>query len=93
MFHAVIPTPFFKPYATLGTPIVCATDDPSGKGRPACGIYSSTTGTAVVRPRGGASDGSADRTLPLVGGATIWGEFDSVISGTATNVVLFWART
>jgi hypothetical protein len=93
MFHAVIPTPYFKPYASLASPIVCGTDDPSGQKRHASGIYAAGSGTAVVRPRGMGSSDAQDRTLQLVAGVTLWVEFDRIMSGTATNLVLFWART
>jgi len=93
MFHAVIPTPYFKPYASLASAIVCGTEDPSGQKQCACGIYAAGSGTAVLRPRGGASNGSNDRTCNLIAGVTLWVEFDRVVSGTATNLILFWART
>lgn len=86
-------TPHFKTYANLSTAIDCKADDPKGENRPACAIYSATTGTAVVRPLGGASNGSNDRTLNLVAGMpSLPVEFQNVASGTATNVTLFWKR-
>lgn len=61
----------------------------------ACAIYAGGTGTAVVRPPWGASDGSNDVTLALVAGMPpVKVNFDSVAAGgTATNVVIFWPRT
>lgn len=86
-------TPHFLSYANLSTAIVCATADPSGKGRHAVGIYAGVGGTAVVRPRGGAANGSNDRTLTLVAGMPpLDVEFSNVVSGTATAVTIFWAR-
>lgn len=86
----IIPTPHFLPYANLSTPIVCATADPSGFKRNAVGIDCATDGTAVLRPRGGPSDGSKDRTIQLLAGQTRWFEFDQAVSGTALNVVIYW---
>lgn len=86
-------TPHFKTYADLATEIVCGTDDPKGESRPAQAIYAAGTGTAVVRPMGGASAGTDDRTLNLVAGMpALPCVFARVISGTATNVTLFWDR-
>lgn len=86
-------TPHFKTYANLSTAIVCGDDDPKGEHRPATGIYASVAGTAVVRPMGGASAGTNDRTLNLIAGMPpLPCEFARVISGTATDVTLFWDR-
>lgn len=92
MFHAVIPTPHFLPYASVSSPILCKSIDPSGQGRASIGVYAAGSGTLVLRPRGGPSDGSKDRTVTMVPGATIWVEFDTIQSGTATNIIIFWSR-
>jgi len=86
-------TPYYKTYANLSTAIACGSADPKGQSRPASHIYSSTTGTAVVRPMGGSVLGTNDVTLNLVAGMPpLPAEFGAVISGTATNVTLFWPR-
>ena len=96
MFAPEHPTPHFLAYGTLASPVVCATADPSGKGRHGVGIYVQGAGTVVIRPRGGASAGTDDRTLTAVAGLNLTGnsgiEFDQLVSGTATNVVVFWGR-
>jgi hypothetical protein len=94
MFAPVHPTPYFKTYANLSSPVVAATDDPSGKGRFGVGFQVGGAGTVVVRPRGGT--GSNDQTFTCVAGQAFVGpsgvEFDRLQSGTATNVVVFWGR-
>jgi hypothetical protein len=94
MFAKTHPTPHFKTYANLSSAVVAATDDPSLKGRHAIGFYVGTAGTAVVRPRGGT--GSTDQTFTCTAGANFTGEsgveFDQIVSGTATNVTVFWGR-
>lgn len=86
-------TPHYLTYANLSTAIDCKAVDPKGEGRPAVAIYAGATGTAVVRPLGGASAGTNDRTLSLVAGMPpLEVEFQNVASGTATNVTIFWAR-
>lgn len=85
-------TPHFLGYANLNTAIDCKSVDPKGENRPACGIYAAVAGTAVVRPLGGASNGSNDRTVNLAAGTRLDIEFQNVASGTATNVTLLWKR-
>lgn len=92
MFAPTLPTPHFLPYANLSTRIDCKEVDPKGKNRTAVGIYAAGAGTAVIRPIGGASDGSNDRTITLTAGKDLPLEFQSVESGTATNVIIIWSR-
>lgn len=90
----MIPTQNFKPYANASTPINCLTDDPApDRSISACGIYPTTGGTLVLRPVGGASNGSEDRTVNLAAGSPFWGQFDYIASGTATNFTVYWPRT
>jgi hypothetical protein len=95
MFNATHPTPHFRTYATLASPVIAATDDPSEAGRAAIGFYVGTAGTVVVRKRGGSA--GSDMTFTCAAGASFVGnsgvEFDQIVSGTATNVVVFWGRT
>jgi hypothetical protein len=94
MFAPAEPTPHLKTYANLNTAVVAATDDPKRKGRHAIGFYVGGAGTVVVRPRGGTVDD--DQTITCSAGANFTCEngieFDQIVSGTATNVTVFWGR-
>lgn len=96
MYESHSPTPHFRTYANLNTAVVCATDDPKLERRCAVGLYFGGTGTAVLRPRGGSSEGTDDRTLTCSAGTLLAGEtgieFERIASGTATNVTVFWGR-
>jgi hypothetical protein len=96
-------TPWYVGYADLNAPIDCRAADPyqAGSGgaqalnqrrASACGIMSATAGTAVVRPPWGAGAGTNDVTLTLAAGIPVYLDFDEIISGTATLVVVFWPR-
>jgi hypothetical protein len=89
MFAATVPTPHFKTYADISTAIVTTTDDPKGKGRSAIGFYIGTAGTVTLRPKG--TTGSTDQTMTAAQGMYPGLEFDR-ISGSATNVTVYWSR-
>ena len=86
------PTPYFKNYATLTSAAVCATDDPAGKGRKGIGFYSAGAGTVVVRPPS-MTDRSRDEAITMIAGGKQELEFGQIVSGTATNVVVYWSRS
>jgi hypothetical protein len=91
MFNAQSPTPYFKNYATLAGLTNCKTDDPSGRGRSAVGIYVGGAGALTLRPKG--TTGSADQAITATAGLFLSVEFDQIAAGgAATNVVVFWSR-
>jgi hypothetical protein len=92
MHAPVLPTPHFLSFADLNTPVDCQASDPKGEGRNAVKVYAGGAGTLVVRPIGGTSDGSDDRTLTLTADKDFDIEFELIASGTATNVTVFWSR-
>jgi len=90
MSAPTIPTPWWKTYASVAAAIDCKAVDPSGRGRHAIGIQPSATGTAVLRHVGGSV--GTDETVYLLAGVPFYGEFDQIVSGTATNFVIYWDR-
>jgi hypothetical protein len=96
-------TPWYIGYANLAAPIDCRASDPYRAGSSgaqalntrrssACGIMAGAAGTAVVRPPWGAGTGTNDVTVTLAAGIPVYLDFNEVISGTATTVVIFWPR-
>jgi hypothetical protein len=88
----VFPFSDFVSYADLSTLRNVKASDPSGRQRYATWIYVGTAGTAVIRPRGGASNGSNDVTISFTSGKDLPIEFDALVSGTATAVTVFYDR-
>lgn len=93
MLDKMIPTPYYLAFANTTSARDMRELDPSGRRRFAIGITSGVGGTCRVRPPGGASDGSDDQTLTLAAGEDRWIEFSAMPAfGTATGVVIYWAR-
>src|SRR5512138_223148 len=101
MISRALPTPYYRPYANLAAPIITRDDDPyragtgdslgaSARRACACAIVAFGAGTAVIRPPWGAGGGANDVTLTLAAGVPQYFVIGTVVSGTATNVVLSW---
>ena len=90
-----LPTPYFRTYANLNTAVLTRTADPAPNRRSLnCRIYVGGAGTVVVRPTWAADLAAAgdDITITAVAGAVYDIEAYSIVSGTATNVTVYWPR-
>lgn len=96
-------TPYFKFYAAaINSAQVMRTVDPgrtvrgSGRGSTCCLIVVGSPGNIVLRPVGGASDGTGDVTYVVPAGTVaptpIPLEVDQITSSTATNIAVYWPR-
>ena len=97
-----LPTPYFRFYhSAIAAPVVMRTVDPGivarkGTGSTCCKIVGLAPGNIVVRPIGGASNGSDDITLVIPAAMTAPVEFetpvDQITSSTATDILVYWPR-
>ena len=92
MSQTVIPTPNYKSYSSVNGGVNCRVDDPAKQGRAAMWIYAAGAGTVVLRPPGMGADSSRDDTVTLIAGKDLPLEFEQIVTGTATNVTVFWKR-
>jgi len=92
MIQNVLPTPHFKTYANLGSPVVMVDEDVSGKKRPCVRIYCGGAGTMVLRPCGLGSSDAQDTTVTATAGKDFDLQCEQIVSGTATLVTVYWGK-